>query len=112
MPRQLPIMADVTISEDAGGRTISVAQGDQLTVALPENPTTGYRWRVVSVNGNILSLQEDNTLPNGGGLGGGGTRLFRFTAVASGSTVLIAELVRAWEAQGPRSKFEVSIQVT
>jgi len=49
-----PPVAPITVGESAHGKTVSVLVGQQLTVQLAGNPTTGYRWDVVHVAGEAV----------------------------------------------------------
>ncbi|MFH1085432.1 MAG: protease inhibitor I42 family protein [Chloroflexota bacterium] len=46
----------VQVDQQADGRTLGLARGQRLVVALASNPTTGYRWEMVPVEGACLDL--------------------------------------------------------
>ncbi len=46
-----PAMTTILLTEADSGRSIAARVGDEIVVELPENPTTGYRWEVVTADG-------------------------------------------------------------
>jgi len=84
--------------------------GDELIVALPENPTTGYRWELDSP-GAPLRLERDE-FAAGGAPGAGGTRRLTFRASTEGRAHLTLKLRREWEkTQPPTEQFSVTADV-
>jgi inhibitor of cysteine peptidase len=105
-------MVKILITETESERTVSAAVGDMLTIGLPENPTTGFRWQVASVDAGVLSLQADDFLQRAStAVGSGGVRIFRFLTVNPGSTDVRLELKRTWEALPPTSTFTTRVSV-
>lgn len=106
-------MAEVIIFQVDQGKIFEVHQGDRIVIRIDENPTTGYQWEITSINQQIVELVEsDYVIAPGGGIGGGGTRIFRFKAISPGTTSIQLKLCRAWE-PGDTSidSFSVNIQV-
>jgi inhibitor of cysteine peptidase len=92
------------------GKSVNLALGETLTVQLPETPTTGFRWAIVSEPASMLTLVSDNFIMNAGSeLGGGGMRQFLFRADQPGSGALTLKLQRAWESNAPSDQFSISI---
>ena len=57
--------------------------GAKITVELKENPTTGYRWTISSIDEVFLEPESDEFLPPGQATpGAGGLRRFFFRARA------------------------------
>ncbi len=74
--------------------TIHVAAGDDFSITVEANPTTGYQWKcdgieqettVVEQAGEPVYLQDEN--PEGM-MGVGGTETWNFKAVFSGEAVI------------------------
>lgn len=74
--------------------TIHVAAGDDFSIAVEANPTTGYQWKcdgieqettVVEQAGEPVYLQDEN--PDGM-MGVGGRETWNFKAVLSGEAVI------------------------
>ena len=104
-------MAEQVITQGFNGGAISVKKGDTLKLELPENPTTGYRWAVGPQDTKVLALTGDEYEGAGGAVGGGGLRIFRFSAKGSGRTSLQCRLSRSWQAGPARGLFSVHIDV-
>jgi inhibitor of cysteine peptidase len=86
------------VSEADNGSTLQAQVGDVIHLRLSENPTTGYRWAVLTGVQSVLSLRNDDfqqVVP--GGIGSGGERIFRFEAINSGIVQLELALRREWE---------------
>lgn len=88
----------IDINEQANGKTIDLAQGQALVIRLPENPTTGYRWAVGK--SDKMKLEDDQYIPNNTGIGAGGIRLLRWSALASGRSQITLTQKRSWENEG------------
>lgn len=81
-------------------------------IRMEESPTTGYRWALDNIVGDILVLQKDDFSPAGSGVGGGGERTFTFAAQKAGSTRLGLKLWRNWEGDSSiTNRFDIAINV-
>jgi predicted secreted protein len=67
------------------GKQILVAQGQQFSIALPLNQTTGYSW-LPTYNASAISQKS--------GSGSGGTAVFTFQALRVGTTSITFDYVR------------------
>jgi inhibitor of cysteine peptidase len=89
------------LTEKDDGRVVIVRVGDEVRVALPENASTGFRWAVDHVDGDVIEvLGEDAVYSSGatsGAVGSGGTAVFRFRARKRGSGELGLKHWRHWE---------------
>lgn len=102
----------IKISEGANGREIEAASGQMIEISLPENPTTGFRWRLESNGEPVVALQSDAFAASGGPPGAGGIHHWRFQAVQPGSARLAFALGRSWQATAPPAKtFSVGVRV-
>jgi inhibitor of cysteine peptidase len=72
---------------------ITARVGETVSLALPETPGTGYRWRLVS----SLKVVSDEFCPSGTTPGAGGERVFVVEVSEAGRHELLAELARPWE---------------
>ncbi|HEY9628009.1 MAG TPA: protease inhibitor I42 family protein [Coleofasciculaceae cyanobacterium] len=109
-PRSHPMSLSVTAADS--GKSLEVSSGDTLSLQLPENPTTGYRWAVQSPENQNLELQSSEFSPPSSGIGGSGQRVFTFRAKSSGTANLQLKEWREWE--GDRSilnRFELTVRV-
>jgi inhibitor of cysteine peptidase len=96
------------LSERDSGRTLEVSLATVITVQLRENPSTGYRWQVETVNG--LEQIGDRFIPPGAGIGAAGLREFQFRAGRVGTHALRVKHWRDW-AGSVTGRFEATIQV-
>jgi inhibitor of cysteine peptidase len=74
--------------------------GQTLTVTLPSNPTTGFRWVVADAAPGVLrSLgPEVYVTPEDAGLvGAGGQSIWRYQAYQAGEGRLLMQYQRPWE---------------
>jgi predicted secreted protein len=97
------------LGEQDSSRTVEVGAGSVITVALAENPTTGYRWTVETAGG--LERIGDRS-EGGGGFGAASMRVFEFRASQAGSHTLRLKNWREWEGESSVIKrFEAQILV-
>jgi inhibitor of cysteine peptidase len=106
-------MAEVVISQADQGNTVEVQQGDLIVIQIDENPTTGYRWELGSYGQQVVEfVDSDYQSPTGAGMGGGGTRSFRFRASTAGRSTIQLRLRRSWEPEDAfLETFDVNISV-
>jgi predicted secreted protein len=112
-------LVDITIQEDKNGQTVDVPKGAQLILRLKSNRTTGFQWVVRQVMPSVLALAgepvyEGPTPPAGSppAAGAGGTDVFTFRAVSSGTTPLQLAYVRFFEPNNPPAQtFTVTVNV-
>jgi len=76
---------------------ISVESGQEFTIPLPSNPSTGYTWQETH-DTNLLALvdkvYQPKQPPSTSGpiiVGGGGTDYFRFKALVKGNSIIVFE---------------------
>ena len=91
-------MADYVFSEKDNGASAQVQRGAKITIELKENPTTGYRWTISSIDEVLLEPEGDEFLPPDQATpGAGGQHRFFFRAKGAGSTALTLISKRAWQ---------------
>ncbi len=78
---------------------IESAPGEEITVALDSNPTTGYSWDFVEeFDRRILTLVDSRYQPPQTQLkGAGGTQFWTFRALETGRTEIKLKYFRSWE---------------
>ena len=96
------VMANrLDLTEGDAGKNLILRQGDQLTVTLSTNPTTGYSWSVLCTSPRLLqqcgesSFKQPRHRP--GKVGVGGEQIWKFRALASGEMILRFSYARSWE---------------
>jgi inhibitor of cysteine peptidase len=78
-------------------KIIRVRVGQEFTISLKANPTTGYDWECISVYEWIQPLGKTYQADKTGLVGSGGTDIFRFKAHGPGKAVLDFVYKRSWE---------------
>jgi inhibitor of cysteine peptidase len=108
------VVADFVFSEKDNGAFVEVSRGSKVTVELEENPTTGYRWTVNSIDEVFLVPEGDAFLTGAQmGLGAGGVRRFFFRAKGTGCTSLSLINKRPWQSDHePAGSFKLAIQIS
>jgi inhibitor of cysteine peptidase len=84
----------------AGTNEIQLAVGQTYSLHLDSNPTTGYRWSLVSPANQVVVLVTNSYEPSAhkaGLVGFGGMEHWTFKAVGQGRTELVLEYARSWE---------------
>ncbi|RZB19828.1 hypothetical protein StrepF001_00545 [Streptomyces sp. F001] len=91
-----------------GDRAITVDAGDEFTVAVDENPSTGERWypatpkpdaSVVRSRGDDYDADDDT----GSLVGSGGRRVFTFEATGAGRTRIVLLHCPVYACDGDRA---------
>ena len=103
----------VTISKADNGKTFTLSPGDTLVIQLPENPTTGFRWKEESSDQSVLALQtSDFSAAPKAAVGGGGTRQLTLKGQKAGTAQVSLKLQRSWLGDSStRDDFEVTVVV-
>ena len=94
------------------GKELKVKVGQEISLSLPENRTTGYQWQLSS--GELLSVTSDVYVAevDAGQVGTGGMREYLLVAETEGQGQLSAKYVRPWEKDvAPEQKFEMKVIV-
>jgi len=105
-------VAEIVVKVENDGRTVSAKVGDSLTIELPENPTTGFRWAPVDPDASTVALETDDFIPgSNSAVGGDGIRVFRLRVKSVGRAHMQFKLVRAWESHAASKLFAIHIDV-
>lgn len=106
--------APVVVTEADAGKPVALVVGQEVVVRVQGNPSTGYAWSQVPVDGSILAtgvaVFESDEKP-AGMVGVGGTEVLRFRATAVGTETLTLRYARPWETDTPPA-MELSFPVT
>ncbi len=103
---------------DVPTMTDTVTKGEQFTLSIRSNPTTGYRWELRSQPLHSQFQQPDTfgefDIPaastQGGAMGVGGRQLFKFLAQAAGQDRITLVYERPWTSEGAKT-LEVIINI-
>lgn len=79
---------------------IEVKAGEEFSIALASNRTTGYQWRLVTPLDEqiVQAVGSEYVAPAGGRPGAGGKEVWTFRAVGAGKTEIALQYLRPWEA--------------
>ena len=100
------------LDEMANGQAIDLAIGDDLTIRLPENPTTGYRWEVRSGADTVCLPVTDEYRAPKPTPGAGGVHVWVFRAARRGDVGLVLVYRRPWDEPEQQEKvFVVRLRV-
>ncbi|MBN1857990.1 protease inhibitor I42 family protein [Candidatus Bipolaricaulota bacterium] len=101
----------------ADGRAVMLSPGETLAIDLPSNPTTGYRWELISLEpAGIVDLVgaesgcyfADDVVS--GGIGSGGIQRFVIVGEAAGQALVQLAYKRAWD-DTPSNTFTLTVFV-
>jgi inhibitor of cysteine peptidase len=106
----------VSVEEKQLGKCpMELNNGQTLTVTLPSNPTTGFRWVVADAAPGVLrSLGPEvyMTPEDAGIVGAAGQSTWRYQAYQAGSGRLLMQYRRPWEVEvAPAKTIDCQISV-
>lgn len=98
------------LSESDSGKTVELCVGEELEVALPGKPTTGYVWEVGSVDLKVLNPGETDFIADDKAIGSGNMEIIKFHTIAAGRSEVKLIYHRPFEKDIPPLKtFEVTV---
>ncbi|HVK85458.1 MAG TPA: protease inhibitor I42 family protein [Kofleriaceae bacterium] len=106
----------LVVTDEDNGQTLAVVEGDDVTVRLSANPTTGYSWKVTETS-DAFGYPEEDYEASTGPVGGGGTAVFTWKTIGEESLVgthtVSFEYRRSWETDGPAEEtFWFNVRIT
>lgn len=92
---------------------IAASVGENFTISLESNQSTGYSWSVgmVSDNAQVVVAGMDYDLPEGSKTGQGGAEVWHLKAVAPGSVKLMFYYARSWEKDAPAKTLTFNVTI-
>lgn len=107
---------NVTVTPQENGQVVELQAGDVLDVLLPCDPSTGYKWDVVTIDAAVLEPQRGTTFvadsAAAGMTGVPGTITMSFAALRTGRTTLQLVYHRTFGFDtSPADAFEVTVVV-
>jgi len=102
----------LTVDQSSNNTQVSLPASQQLEVALPENPTTGFRWEL-KADGTPSCVPVGNAFEApAAGLGKAGIRRWRFEAIQGGSATIELVYRRSFEQDKPPAQvFRITVKV-
>jgi inhibitor of cysteine peptidase len=106
------VARDRVATDADNGKTITIFLDDILTLNLDGNPTTGFMWKIDSVDRDCLQIVEQSYQPSSNLVGSGGVFSFSFHAGKAGSSPLSVVYTRPWERNIPPAKsFQITVLI-
>lgn len=101
--------------EKDSGSTCSLSLEDTLEIVLRSNPSTGYQWKMVSLDTTVLNNIDKSYIPDKvpkHTVGSGGKSIFHFVAVKKGGSQVKLIYNRPFEKGMPPIKnFVIMVKV-
>ena len=105
--------APVRLSEQDNGRAVELVTGQEISLPLAANRTTGYSWAREDDSGIVVLVEPPaysvSTVP-AGMVGVGGTETWRLRATIAGTAVLRFAYRRPWEKNTPPAR-EIKLDI-
>ena len=94
------------------GKSVPLEIGQNLSISLPENPTTGYAWNATVTDGLLIAETAYAPDPQSTGMVGvGGTRNWTVRGVRAGTQQFDAVYVRPFDPELAAGEFNLTVQV-
>jgi len=92
---------------------IAATVGENFTISLESNQSTGYSWSVgmVSDNAQVVVAGMDYDLPESSQTGQGGAEVWHLKAIAPGSVKLMFFYARSWEKDAPAKTLSFNVTI-
>lgn len=92
---------------------INANVGENFTISLESNQSTGYSWSVGMIcdNSQVVVAGMDYDLPEGAKTGQGGAEVWHMKAVSSGTAKVIFYYSRTWEKTAPVNTITYNVTV-
>jgi inhibitor of cysteine peptidase len=100
-----------SFDESSSNKEVSLRLDERFEIALSENPTTGYLWKITGAAPAICALTGDRFEPSGRAPGRGGTHHWFFRAVGTGEATITLERSRSFEESAPAQHFQLRVRV-
>jgi inhibitor of cysteine peptidase len=98
-------------NESSNGSEIELNIGEKFEIILPENPSTGFRWNLVSNGEPACKLLDNSFVPSSGSPGSSGNHSWQFQAVQEGLGKIELVYRRSWEQnKRPAQSFTLSLR--
>ncbi|HEX5393785.1 MAG TPA: protease inhibitor I42 family protein [Rhodocyclaceae bacterium] len=101
------------LSEQDDGHVVIVRVGEEVRVALPENASTGFRWAIDHVDGDVIEVVAQDAVYPSAAVGSGGLAVFIFRGRKPGAGELRLKHWRHWEGDASvirRFRLEFQVQ--
>lgn len=104
---------DIELTEADSGGTIEASVGDEITISLAGNPTTGYSWNTLQPrNADVVAFKDRDYEASSDAVGSGGTEELTYEAVAAGDATVELGYFQPWEPGQVDQTFTVTVRVS
>jgi inhibitor of cysteine peptidase len=105
-------MTHLLVAKD-NNRTVDIRQDETVSITLPENATTGYRWTVESYDRKLVTERPAEAhYPATTGVGSGGEVTFIFQCKKAGTCDIMLKHWRSWEGDSSIiGRFHIQLRV-
>ncbi len=106
-------MYPTAIDLSENGQEFNLVQGQEFSISLTDNPSTGYVWNIVDLDEDQLTLIDHNRIFNEENrIGQQSTQVFKLLAKSSGTTILKIQLARSWQPTRILNHFFITLNIT
>ena len=94
-------------------RNVSATTRDIVTVTLPSNPSTGFRWGLAGISNQAILKQDGDSeyvLPESTAVGATGQEIWTFKTLSRGISTIVLVYSQPWEG-GTKKEWIISIEV-
>ena len=89
---------------------IQIRVGESFVLELPAAATAGFEW-LLERGPEVAVLSQERIRPAGPGIGASSIQEFEFAATRAGTSTLLMEYKRPWEAEeGERLEIEIVVK--
>ena len=93
------------------GDSAKLPKGESFEISLPENPATGFRWKITATGEPVSKMTGEDFHPSTG-VGGHGIHYWRFRTTQAGESQIEMVLRRSWGAPAePEQSFTLRVVV-
>ena len=85
------------LDEHRNGQTVRAVLGQEVEIRLQENPTAGFRWRVVQAGEPVCTLLSHSFDPGLEAPGQAGVHTWKLKTIAEGTAKIKLVYRRPWE---------------
>lgn len=93
--------------------SIVASAGEDFSITLDSNPSTGYEWTVAAISNEQLVrfVNSDFTQSDSGLVGAGGKQTLTFHALKEGKTTIVLDYARPWEKENPADTYIIQLTI-
>ena len=108
----LGAMSELSSIGSTANTTIMTSANKNFTIALDSNPSTGYSWRVKTIDNSLTNLVNDTYLaPSSKLLGAPGKEIITFQALKQGHTTIVLQYIRPSDLNHPAATYSIELAI-